>query len=488
VLAVSAGNTHTCAIRIDGEAVCWGYNGNGQASVPADLGTVSQIATGLSSTCALKVNGQVVCWGWNGSGQTDVPADLGRVSQVTVSGNHACAIKVSGQAACWGSDTAGESSLPGDLGIVTQIAAGGAHTCALKISGTLVCWGQNENGQSTVPSDLGAVSQISAGSAHTCALKIDRTVACWGSDIFGAASVPSDLGAVSQINAGTYLTCAVKVNGKPLCWGENSEGQATVPVGDFPSLSGLLVDFGNPDGIDFGDVNAGQRSAVLTVPVLSSALAPGAAAKIKSVAFASGPGGGNGGGAYSIVSDYCSGVVLDDGAYCTVGVRFSPKIYERDAVSGAIEITDDSTVGTHTIILNATSLPPASLTIRNFSWTPRAWVKPGFFHWEQSDAAKVTLTMTQPVKQTVIVKRGSKRVKKTVTVIKPVLIRALSGVHASESDLPWDPAFGGKPPVRGRWTVTLTAASAHGKASVSIPVVMGCELLRRAQLNVQQLC
>jgi hypothetical protein len=35
---VSAGGTHTCGMRANGAAACWGANGAGQASPPGGFG------------------------------------------------------------------------------------------------------------------------------------------------------------------------------------------------------------------------------------------------------------------------------------------------------------------------------------------------------------------------------------------------------------------------------------------------------------------
>ena len=60
--AVSGGWSHTCAIREDGTAVCWGADAYGQASPPE--GEVF-VAIGCDSdhTCGIRPDGAAVCWG-----------------------------------------------------------------------------------------------------------------------------------------------------------------------------------------------------------------------------------------------------------------------------------------------------------------------------------------------------------------------------------------------------------------------------------------
>ena len=48
----------------------------------ADLGPVSAVAAGWYHTCAVKADGQLVCFGWNDDGQCAVPAEFGPVSAV----------------------------------------------------------------------------------------------------------------------------------------------------------------------------------------------------------------------------------------------------------------------------------------------------------------------------------------------------------------------------------------------------------------------
>ena len=81
---VSAGSSHTCAIMSDGGAACWGYNDAGQLGTgwtsggsfekyPLDvrniIPNVLAISTGDSFTCAVLTDNTVKCWGKNDYGQ-----------------------------------------------------------------------------------------------------------------------------------------------------------------------------------------------------------------------------------------------------------------------------------------------------------------------------------------------------------------------------------------------------------------------------------
>ncbi|MCP4702741.1 MAG: S8 family serine peptidase, partial [Gammaproteobacteria bacterium] len=235
------GEYHTCALKGDGSAVCWGYNKlgfgdlyTGQATPPA--GTFSQISAGAYHTCALNTDGSAVCWGVNRAGQATPPA-TSVFSQISMGGSHACALKNDGNAVCWGShiynaNYTDQATPP--AGTFRQISTGKAHTCALKGDGSAVCWGLNDYGQATPP--VGIFSQISAGDYYTCALKSDGSAVCWGSNDDGQATPPA--GVFTQISAGASHTCALKTGGSAVCWGRNNyHGQATPPAETFRQIS-----------------------------------------------------------------------------------------------------------------------------------------------------------------------------------------------------------------------------------------------------------
>ncbi len=191
VAAIAAGGYHTCALTTDGGVKCWGYNGSGQLgdgttynhSTPVDVaglasGVVALVA-GEHHTCALTTGGGVKCWGANGYGQLgdgttynhNTPVDVmglaSGVAALAAGGYHTCALTTAGGANCWGYDEYGQlgdgttthNSTPvavvGLSSGVAALAAGGWHTCALVLtegSGLTTssggkCWGWDGNGQ-----------------------------------------------------------------------------------------------------------------------------------------------------------------------------------------------------------------------------------------------------------------------------------------------------------------------------------------------------
>ena len=205
-VGIDSGTLHTCAIRRDKVPFCWGSDGLELAgvptptpmgrdewdglrrSVPPPNQRFDVISSGGRHTCALRGDGTAMCWGDARYGQTS-PPEGGTFRAISAGGLHTCAIDTNGAAVCWGSNETGQASPPEGV-TFSAISSGIRHTCALRSDGAAVCWGSDAQGQSSPPDPDARYAAITSGGVHTCALEVDGTAVCWGNDAYGQASPP----------------------------------------------------------------------------------------------------------------------------------------------------------------------------------------------------------------------------------------------------------------------------------------------------------
>ncbi|MBI5912998.1 hypothetical protein HY839_00990 [Candidatus Azambacteria bacterium] len=238
---ISAGGSHSLALKSDGTVWGWGWNGFGQLgngttisqSIPVQskkydgthINNIVAISAGLAHSLALKSDGTVWAWGRGNSGQLgngtlifydglakQVPG-LNNIAAIAAGGNYSLALKSDGTVWGWGANYYGQLGdgtttqqltpiqVYGLTGIVA-LAAGDYHSLALKSDGTVWGWGYNFVGQlgdgtaatRLIPvqvKGLGGtgfltdVIAITTGQNHSLALKSDRTLWGWGRNDFG---------------------------------------------------------------------------------------------------------------------------------------------------------------------------------------------------------------------------------------------------------------------------------------------------------------
>ncbi len=337
VTQVSAGGFHTCAVKSDNTVWCWGADYDGQlgdgitlpasssaaSTTPIEVKTgsstfltgVTQVSAGGSHTCAVKSDNTAWCWGYNAEGQLGINStsnsslalqvkgvsgigNLTSVTQVSAGEYHSCAV-AGGYAYCWGDnsygqlgfDSANASSLyPMEVWEwngtgtsflpATSVSAGSDASCAVDSSYYAYCWGHNYDGQlgngaslpspdklqpvqvylsGTSPSGtlLTGAQTVSVGPEHVCAYVSYVTgtlfhfyhndAYCWGYNDTGqlgndtlddssnpVSAITTSIG-VTEVSAGgsdnddNGVSCAMNA-GSVECWGSNNYGQMGSPA------------------------------------------------------------------------------------------------------------------------------------------------------------------------------------------------------------------------------------------------------------------
>jgi len=293
------GQNHTCALLVDDNVRCWGFNGDGQLGYgntqtigddetpdmagPVNFGlgrTAKAISAGDFHTCALLNDDKVRCWGFGGNGRLGYgrtntvgdnamntpgavgPVDLGAnhtARAVTAGGAHSCAILDDDTVRCWGfgfdgrlgysstsnvGDTAG--STPGTVGPVylglnrkaQAITAGSFHTCALLSDGSVRCWGSGSNGQLGYGSTENVGDNETPGSVPPVKLGLNE------------AGVNHT---AKAITAGDFHTCALLDDDTVRCWGYGEDGR--LGYGNLKSIG----DNETPDTV--GPIDLGGHAA-----------------------------------------------------------------------------------------------------------------------------------------------------------------------------------------------------------------------------------
>ncbi|MHB8684778.1 MAG: RCC1 domain-containing protein, partial [Dehalococcoidia bacterium] len=213
VTAIAAGSAHTCALTTAGGVKCWGSNANGELgdftqvnrSMPVDVinltSGVVAISAGDRHTCALLAAGSMQCWGYNVYGEVG----NGTSGNLWLGAVDVCA---SGS----GVGCAGGAPLTG----IASMAAGGINTCAVTTGGALKCWGGNYSGQL----GLGILSDSPLPPGGICPTSAEPNAAC----ISLPTDVPSLQSGIAAVNAG-QTACALTTTGGVMCWGLNNVGE-----------------------------------------------------------------------------------------------------------------------------------------------------------------------------------------------------------------------------------------------------------------------
>ncbi len=218
VVELSAGASHTCALREDRSVLCWGRNDQGQLGVAVAM----NVPMGCAAACSARA---VIADDFEGTGllpqgdasfriDGDTPdvidpePDAGVAMEAAVMMDASAlreggAVMDSGHADARAEDTAVMRARPTPIGL----SVGGESACVVMDNGTVRCWGSDALGQlgdgrpggfspaatqviaspgATTNNPLQSVASVSVGGSSACAVLSDHTVRCWGSNEAGA--------------------------------------------------------------------------------------------------------------------------------------------------------------------------------------------------------------------------------------------------------------------------------------------------------------
>jgi alpha-tubulin suppressor-like RCC1 family protein len=299
--AISMSRSHALAIQSDATVWSWGDNsrgelGNGVTSPAPGLAHpgllipgVSAVSAGQTFSVALRLDGTVWAWGDNLYGQVGngspsgtavcAPAQvmvdssgslvpLSGVVAIAAGGNFALALRSDGTVWGWGDEaygalgtsspaTAGTAVQVAGLSGITAISAGSFFGLALKNDGTVWYWGLvaefivagGPNPITPVPAQvpgLSGIASIGAGWGFGLARAGDGTLWGWGVNDFGqlgdgtetSPAVPvqaSSLSGVTSFAGGYRFTLAARSDGSCAAFGSNDQGQLGVtPTANSP--------------------------------------------------------------------------------------------------------------------------------------------------------------------------------------------------------------------------------------------------------------
>ena len=258
-VSVAMGLGFGCAVRADGELVCWGTAGDESLEPP--VGTFKVVAVALEHACAVRSDGGLVCWG--GDGWADVVLPAGEFTAVSVAEVHACGIRAGGEVACWGVGRGRDWGPPGKF---TSIASGGhdwfeaEFSCGVQVGGGVSCW----RGREFVELSSAEFVSVGVGGNYACGVRADGALECWGQrrpgactpDFWGrlhgnfltcwgwnaypGSAPPGPFTAVAVSWFSTFAApaqiCAALVGGEVVCWNDSGVPLSLPPAGEFAAL------------------------------------------------------------------------------------------------------------------------------------------------------------------------------------------------------------------------------------------------------------
>ena len=218
-LDVSVGAGHACALSLDRSLECWGNVGTNTFESDDLLAAVN---IDEDYTCALTDNEDIQCWA-NGLEYRVGAADQG-FTALAVGTSHACGLMDNEEVRCFGVCNRGECLLP--TGSWKDVAAGDEFSCVLDLSGEVMCRGDYDGAEPSTD-----FVQIGAYGRQVCAADAARLLTCWSATGGEAVAEPPDDTPLMAWDVGEDHGCGITASDASLvCWGDDSSGKATPPL------------------------------------------------------------------------------------------------------------------------------------------------------------------------------------------------------------------------------------------------------------------
>ena len=267
---ISAGETLTAAVDVNGDVWWWGRGAPDHHRVNAVLANspvkFSVVAAGFGHSCAISQSrSEIWCWGTNAYGEAGAPPlnpievpDTAPIrvlapfkfNRIAAGGEHTCAVGQTGtDVVCWGRNDSNQTRGPnstqfpagtgqfffqqfGGLVSISDVTASPTSTC-VNVNIGVKCWGANTFFN---PTGFGVPDKVTVGGQHLCATT-NQQASCLGTNVWGVLGTGSIVSSnapvpvlappplYSDISAGANHTCGVTPDGDAFCWGNNFSGQ-----------------------------------------------------------------------------------------------------------------------------------------------------------------------------------------------------------------------------------------------------------------------